>query len=64
MWKTKRFVHNITVCKVENSVEYVENSVERVDNSKKNRDYTLISIKTPLLISSDISRHVENSVEC
>ena len=34
MWKTGGFVHNITVCKVENSVNYVENSVERVDNSK------------------------------
>lgn len=38
MWKTKQFVHNITVCKVENSVSNVENSVERVDKSKKNRD--------------------------
>lgn len=34
MWKTKRFVHNITNSKVENSVKYVENYVERVDNSK------------------------------
>ena len=38
MWKTRRFVHDITVYKVENSVNNVENYVERVDKSKKNRD--------------------------
>ena len=38
MLKTRRLVHNITICKVENSVSNVDNSVERVDNPCNNRD--------------------------
>ena len=38
MWKNTLFVHNITICKVENAVSNVENPVENVDKSIKNRD--------------------------
>ncbi len=40
MLKTQSLVHDITNCKVENSVNNVENPVERVDNLKKSSDTT------------------------
>ncbi len=38
MWKTRRFVHNITNSKVNKNVMNVEKYVERVDNRKKSSD--------------------------
>ena len=40
MLKSSQFVHDITICKVENSVRYVDNSVERVNNRLKECDFT------------------------